>query len=536
MLLTKLRTNKNSAKAKVTFCLCFLVFNNIVNAQIMHNDSIGISQLEKDIRIANPEVNFFKPFDFTDTYLYLQHTDLNFKRVQAPEKITKFGFASKGVFQLSPKVILSGNLDVSREDEKNVAFILTDERTTDQNYISNPSYYYVPRKSDWMKQNYQIGGNLAYQPIKNLFFTANVNGGFLKAYANSDPRPEIGNFRYDVGGKLGYKFRNHGLFLKMNYFNRKKESSIAYSVSELNAPSYYETYIRFNRGYGNYYYNDGYASSEYNFDGTSYGAEYQFSNFNHHFIIGYTNDYYIDRIKYLYSEQRRDENNQLNYFRMSIMLSGLKTERHNIYARYMGNFGKWNLTSALDVKDQKDQNYNYVDYNTSYRVYNFETNFRNVLSKYNDKGELLRFYFDAKYGDQDIKDISVVLQKKLSFLNYQIGVEKQYRINHNQKVAFDIRQGLYLPLDSELIYLPYQSTKENVFVKNIVMPDYFYDSSSRFSLGLKLKYLLDIKKVRYEMFVSGNQMFFVKNSENIDKSIYNTDKNSYYSFGINFYY
>lgn len=38
--------------------------------------------------------------------------------MQTPGSFTKYGFESKGIFKFSPKVILSGKLEVSREDEK----------------------------------------------------------------------------------------------------------------------------------------------------------------------------------------------------------------------------------------------------------------------------------------------------------------------------------------------------------------------------------------------------------------------------------
>lgn len=61
------------------------------------------------------------------------------------------------------------------------------------------------------------------------------------------------------------------------YFNHRKESGIIYSNTDLNAPSNYDTYIRFNMGYGNYYYNNGYATTFYKYDGLAYGAEYDFA-------------------------------------------------------------------------------------------------------------------------------------------------------------------------------------------------------------------------------------------------------------------
>ncbi|WP_419870008.1 DUF6850 family outer membrane beta-barrel protein [Chryseobacterium sp. CT-SW4] len=526
-----------SARAKVIFGLCWLFScHSIIYGQENHLDTINIDYLEKEMRIQNPEMAFKNGMDFSNAYLYLDYSKLDFKRTQTPGSTTKYGFGSSGVFQYNSKIILSGKLEVSREDEKDVPFILTDERTTDQNYISNPSYFYAPRNSDWMKQNYQIGGNIAYTPVKNLFMVVGIDGKFTKAYSNSDPRPKIGNFNYTASGKLGYQLSNHSLFVKTSYFNRKKESDISYSVSELNAPSYYETYIRFNQGYGNYYYNDGFSDTEYKYDGWSYGAEYNFNNGETYLNAGYNNEYYIDRMTRRYSYQTQDANGVLRTFYDIKKLTGLQTERNTYHINYLGNIKDWKWSSLLKLTDQQDINYDYVNKYTSYRVYNTEIKFNNVWSKYNKKGELLRLILDAGYGDQDIKDISVVLQKKLRFLTYQIGGEKEFKVKPDQKISLEVKHSLYLPLENVINYEPYQSSNSNIFVENIVMPDYLYDSSTHMSLNMKVKYLLNIKKVRYEFYASGGQMFYVNSDNKNVKVVLNISNNSYFAVGLNFYY
>ncbi|MCZ2085211.1 MAG: hypothetical protein LC112_13155 [Flavobacteriales bacterium] len=524
-----------AAKMKIVFCLCSAFFINSVYSQTNRLDSINITDAEKDLRINNPEIAFDDNLLFSDAYLFYNQDDLQFKRVQTPEKTTKFGFGAKGIFRFNPKIILSGNLEVTSENEKEVAYILTDERTTDQNYISNPSYFYVPRKSDWLKQNYKIGGNLAYKITKNLIFVANVNGEFLKAYGQSDPRPEIGNFKYDTNAKLGYQIGKHRLFAKMGYFNRRKESDIIYTVSELNAPNYFETYIRFNEGYGNYYYNNGYSATFYKYDGVSYGGEYQFVGDKSFFSLSYQNEYYIDRMQKDYSYQIRDANNVLQTYYDRQKLTGLKTDRNTISANYLGNLGSFKWNSMLNVTDQKDINYDYVNLYTSYRALNTNFDFSNTFTKYNAKNELLRFGFNLNYQDLDIKDISVVLHKKLNALQYQINGEKEFRVASNQKLSLGVNHSLYLPLENELDYVPYQSNQENIFVKNIVQPDYWYDSSSRFSLGLQLKYRFDLKNVRYEIVATGNQTYFMKNDLPV-KNLINTNENRFLGFGFNVYY
>ena len=528
--------HNNTSKARVFLGLCCVFGYSVVFAQQTKLDSINLDAQEKEFRIKHPEIFWTSPLEFTETNVFYNFQKLNFKRTQTPSEISEVGLGSKGVFAVKPNLILSGELRVSSENEKAVPFILTDERTTNQNYISNPAYFYAPRESDWMKQHYYLSGSMAYKPIDRLIIGADVRGEFSKSYSNRDPRPEIGNFDYHVDAKIGYQWNKHSIFAKAGYFNRKKESDISYSNPDRNVPNFYESYIRFNRGYGNYYYNNGYSENTYHYDGLALGAEYMYRTSKHQFLLGYRNEFYIDRFTRLYTYQIRDENNVLRTYRDRQKIAGLRTDKHSVYANYLGNLGQWKWSSDLNITDQEDLNFDYQNLNISYKVLNQNLSWRNSWSKYNSKNELFRLNFNANVGKMDLQDVSVVMHKKLSFLDYSIGGEKEFFVKSNQKIAVEVQQGLYLPLQSTMDYRPYQSSQENIFVQNIVMPDQFYDSSMKMQFGLKLKYLMDIENVRYEIFATGNQWFFVKNVNDLYKTSYNTNSNQMLSVGINFYY
>ena len=387
-----------------------------------------------------------------------------------------------------------------------------------------------------MKQKYHLSGNIGYQPFRNLFLTAGADGDFVKAYANSDPRPEISNFRYEVFAKLGYQFGKHRFFGKLSYLNRRKESDITYNNIDLNSPANFEYYIRFNRGYGNTYYNAGFGDNYYLYDGINYAGEYNFVSKNSYFRLGYENQYYIDRFWYQYSYQARDENNDLKYYRNEIKISGLKTEKNKIFAHYFGHLFSGKLNSYLELSDQKDQNYDYQNLNTSYRVFNSEINWQNYWSHYNQKNELLRMGLYLKYGNQDIKDISVVLHKKLQFLYYNLEVEKEIRLQSEQKLSAKISQSLYLPLQNQISFQPYQGSQNNFFVSNIIMPDYVFDYSTQLGLSLKVKYMLDLNKIRYEFFGEAGQLYFVKAGNSEHENLINKNSNTALRFGVNFIY
>src|SRR5690606_19856319 len=121
----------------------------------------------------------------------------------------------------------------------------------------------------------------------------------------------------------------------------------------------------------------------YKYDGGSYGGEYQYTDGKSFFTAGYTNEYFIDRFVRYYSYQMRDENNALQTYYDHLNYSGLKTDSHTFYARYLGHLGRWKWNSDLTVTDQKDLNFDYRNLYTSYRVFNTQADFKNVFSKFN---------------------------------------------------------------------------------------------------------------------------------------------------------
>lgn len=532
-----LKNNHNLIPTKAKyFCLCFFSCGISLFAQ-QHLDSISLDPVEKNLRLKNIEVAFTSPLFFTEAVVYLNSRKTPTKRVQSAESDIQYGFRSAGIFQAGKKILLSGALDVNRVDEKAVPYILTDERTDLQSFISNPSYFYAPRKSDWLKENYTLSAKLAYRPIKNITAVLGVDGNFLKAYSNSDPRPEIGSYRYLVEGKIGYTYRKHSLFAKGSYFNDKKESNITYDVSELNAPNYFDTYIRFNKGYGNYYYNNGYTNTEYSYSGMAYGAEYQFKSQNSYLVLGYDNRFYIDRMYWFYNQSLKDENNVPYYIRDKKKLTGLRSDNNVVYASYIGNFGEKKWSSEIIFKDTKDRNYDYQNLNTSYLAYRTNIDFSNFLSYRNSRSELRRIGLKANYGNQEIKDFSVVVHRKLQYLDLLAQFENEFKIKENQKISGTLLSGIYLPLRSLFDFQPYQGSANNIFVENIAKPDYRYDASKRINLGMELKYILDRKKIRYEAFVNSRQQFFIfKNKNYSTKSADHGDSDQFLNFGLNIRY
>ncbi|MCT3806902.1 hypothetical protein CMU96_10715 [Elizabethkingia anophelis] len=502
-------------------------------SQSTHLDSINISSVEKDIRIENPYINFFQPLDFSQTGFKYEINKQNFKRVQSPEKIQSFIFNSEGVYELSRKVVLSGKLQAERTTEDEVPYILNDERTTNSSFIYNPSYFWAPRAAKWLKQNYLINGQIAYRPVTSVIVQLGAEGNFGKSYRqNADPRPKVDDYKYNVFSKIGYKWKQHSLFAKGRYINHLKKSDILFVSRNGNAPANDSIFIRYNDGYGNPYRETEYRDSEYKKSGYIWGGEYAFNTSNNHISIGYD---YMNVIERFYKNYEYVDANDKKV-KVFNKYSGLKTDLHSFYINYLGNFSGYKMASRLTYKDQLDANYNYVLQYTSYRLEQQNLKWNNSLMWYNRKNEAYKLLLDLGYGKNRVKDISVVMDRRLSFFEYHAGIEKEFAIIPGHKLAVGVRQSLYIPVQKEFNYVPYQSLQENTFIQNIVRPDYAYDSTPKIGLDLNAAYRWDSNKIRYELVGGFNQLWLTSKTYKETMTAYNGRPSTVATIGLNVYY
>lgn len=507
--------------------------SQFLRAQATHLDSINISAIEKNIRLNDPYISFFQPLDFSQTSFQFSTEKQNFKRVQTAEKTGSFTFQSEGVYKLNNKIALSGRLYADKTTEDNVPYILNDERTTNSSFIYNPSYYWVPRSARWQKQSYFINGQFAYNPVKPIILQIGGEGRYAKSYRqNADPRPKVDNYNYKAFAKLGLKWRQHSVFGKLSYVHHYKENNIMFVSLGANVPANDSIYIRYNEGYGNQYIgNTEYKISEYKMGGYIWGGEYAFNTANTHFSAGYDYTNVIERFYKIYEYQDASYINHKEYTKYS----GLKTDLHSFYLNFLGSYNGKKWASSVTYKDQLDTNYNYpLEYRT-YRLEQKDLSWKNSLIWFNHKNEAFKILLDAGYGKNHVRDASVVMDRKLSFFQYRLGLEREFALMPFNKLAVGITQNLYLPLEKEFNYAPYQSSKENIFVTKIAQPDFAYDSTPKIGLNFNASYRLDKDKIRYELFGSFTQIWLA-NSNYKNAADYNGRANQIASVGLNVYY
>lgn len=502
-------------------------------SQSTHLDSLEVSELEKDIRVENPFIGLFHPFDFSQTSFRFQRQNQKFKRVQSPASTSDFTFQSQGAFQLNDKVVVSGNLKAARIVEKEVPYTLSDERTTEKTFPSNPSYFWAPRSAQWLKQHYFVDGKIGYRPIKPVILQLGAKGVFEKSYRqNADPRPEIDNYEYNIDGKLGLSLGKNTFFGKMRYVNTYKTSNIMFVSDNGNVPANDSIYIRYNEGYGNQYQDSEYSNSEYQKDGIIYGASYSYNNAAIHFSVDYDYQNTIERFFKVYQYQDAEYIWHRDYTKYS----ALKSDIHSVNINFLGNISSKRIAAKLRYIDQLDLNYNYALNYNSYKLALQEFLLSARLSSYNAKNENRALLLDINSGSNKVHDASVVLDREISYVSYLIGYEKEFNTGDNQKLAISLQQSFYKPFSNSFLYTPYQSNKVNTFVEKIAKPDYAYDSTPKLGLNIGAKYKFDHGKIRYEFFASFAQKWLAGKEYQQMVTDYQRNRNTQGSVGIKVYY
>lgn len=140
------------------------------------------------------------------------------------------------------------------------------------------------------------------------------------------------------------------------------------------------------------------------------------------------------------------------------------------------------------------------------------------------------------YGKNRVRDVSVVMDRRLSFFEYHAGIEKEFAIISGHKLAVGVGQSLYILVQKELNYMPYQSSTENIFVQRIVKPDYAYDSTPKIGLNLNAAYRWDSNKIRYEFTGGFNQLWLTNKTYKETVTTYNGRPNTVTTIGLNVYY
>ncbi|KIC61528.1 DUF6850 family outer membrane beta-barrel protein [Chryseobacterium taiwanense] len=526
-------------KFKSFYIISFLSFG-CASAQL--NDSIFIptNQIyyQQLNRIWDNPIQFSKQkfSDFTETELSAVVKDLSMRRTQTAESSNEFGFKTQGVFNISKKLRLLGSFDYQFVTEKNLGYNLTNGRTEDQ-FVLNPNYLFVPKKANWETQNYHVKGGLSYNLWKGLEVGATVDYRNQSSYRKSDPRPEINTA--DYSGKIfaGYRYLNHQVSI-FGGLGRKSDTYDVMAVNEaVNAPANPEYYVRFSNGYGRIVYFPSYGDYGYRTVDRNFGAGYTFENQKNFFNINFS---YSKAMQNLYGNTGELYGTSSTsgtgsvYFAESLEKMKYRLVNYKTDANYWYKGDKIDFMSNVNFQSITGDNYNNAEFGQNYRMTLDRVSTANHFLLREGKKIKFGTTLEGIYNDFSAIDLLGITYKYVKSLNLNLKFNKDIFYRDTQKVNLEIGAMSYFPLSESLTYVP--ASSNTLLYDNVIKNDHEYDATSKLGPQFGLQFYQKVtSKTDLKIFTNFATLFPL--SKDLEKNTdYSGNPSLYFNAGISLFY
>lgn len=473
------------SNAQNFWVLLFFFIFLYANAQ----DSIAVRNHFIDSQVKNQVLKYPVNFtnqnikDFTFTQVSFEKQNNEFARTQVAEEINTYEFSAQGYYTTSSKWNFFGDLSIEKEEEKNIGWVLSEDRAEEQEVIM-PHYFFVPRKGNWLNQRYRLRGGFSKNITHHI--TAAVIGNYVaeKFSRNLDPRPQIA--KRILGGEiqLGYQFiQNHKLFAIAEYFENQKDYDIKYNDGSLNFEAYPETYLRFNAGYGRIL--NSIKSKSVNLfmhveSNDKLGLGYSFFNkkitFTALFYKLHSNNILYNNNLPLKENERFKIETKKNHFELFLL-------------------HKWNqkeIQSILTLDYSEAKNYD---------VSSFGYNYTNSLNALNWQTSIARktkthidylFGFNVLYQQNEYNDVMATTAIEVNSLNTGIFGSKDFSFTKSKLNAV-IGLNMYFPIPSKIEYYDTSGGSSVRFFNEVILHDYAVSTTNYFAPSLRFEYSYPVK-------------------------------------------
>ncbi|MFC0778337.1 DUF6850 family outer membrane beta-barrel protein [Flavobacterium sp. HJSW_4] len=474
------------------FLFIFFSFSAKAQDSIMISNHIIDSQVKNQVfkYPINYTNRYIKDFTFTEVSYEFQKNE--FARKQIANEINTYQFLAQGYYTSKSKWKLFGNLSLKKIDEKDLGWVLSDDRSEEQEVIA-PHYFFVPRKANWTNQEYKISGGISKDITKKIAIAAKLNYNASKYSRNLDPRPEI--ISRKIGGELqlGYLFKeNNKAFALAEYSRSDKDFSYLYKDDHANVEANPETYLRFNSGYGrilNYFKSDYYGGSRflYNENQNKLGLGYNFNSQNTSLTALYYNSK-SENVFYtsVFSTENRER---------------LKFETNVNHAEIF-IFHRWNnkeIKSTLKFNTNNGKNYDVKNNGYNYKNNLNSINWLNSVSQKTDSNIDYLLGFDILYQQNQYSDIMATNDIEINSLNTGIYASKDFSFSKS-KLNSTISFNMYFPLSSKLEYYDTSGGTNASFLNEVIIYDYAVSTTNYFAPALRLEYSYPVKNNKTVVF------------------------------------
>lgn len=511
--------------------LMFIFLTTSAQAQ----DSLIVSNHLTDSQIRNQIFKYPIAYtnqyikDFTFSQISYEHQKNEFARKQIANEINTYQFLAQGYFTTSNKWKLFGDLSLRKTDEKDLGWVLSDDRAEEQEVIM-PHYFFVPRKADWTNQQYQLNAGFSKNITNRISLALKVSYDAEKYTRNLDPRPEI--IARKLGGELqlGYQIiQNHKAFVLGNYTRKDKDYSYRYKNDHSNFEAYPDTYLRFNTGYGrilNYFKSSYYGGVSFLYKDiiSKVGLGYTFSNQN----TTLTALFYNQKLKNnFYTSVFGTEDNTRFKFTT-------KTNHAELFALHRWENKEIKSTLKLD-------NSNGINYDVNSKGFNYENTLNAIswLTSISKKtGSYIDYLFglDVLYQQNNYHDILATSNMDINSLNTGIFASRDFAFEKS-KLNTTVSFNMYFPMpSSKLDYYDTSGGTNSTFFNEVIIHDYVVSTTHYFAPAMRLEYSYPVKNNKTVVFFTNFKEKLALKKQNDYSAIINTNTTYWIQCGVQLNY
>lgn len=521
--------NTNSSALKYWALLVFFIaftFSSQAQDSIIVTNHIIDSQVKNQIFKYPIAYTNQKIKDFTFTEVSYEYQQNEFARTQIANEVNTYQFLAQGHFTTKSKWKLFGDLSIRKIEEKNIGWVLSDDRSEDQEVIMT-HYFFVPRKADWQNQHYKLSGGFSKEITAHLSIAVKGNYGAEKYSRTLDPRPQI--ITRKLGGEIqmGYQLsQSNKIFAVANYAENKKDYDFTYNDKSLNFEAYPETYMRFNSGYGrilNYFKSNdsGYLYKEIV---DKIGLGYAFTNKNT--IL--TALYYTQNSNNIFYTSVFDLQ---EYERMKLET---KTNHAEVFAFY-----KWNqkeIKSTLKYDRNSSRNFDVKNNGYNYKNNLNSLSWLNSISKKTGEHIDYLFGFDVLYQQNHYNDIMATNDIQINSLNTGIFGSRDFAFDKS-KLNTTVSFNMYFPLgSSKLEYYDTSGGSSATFFNEVIIHDYVVSTTNYFAPAIRLEYSYPVKNNKTVVFFTNLKEKIALKKQNDYNAIINTNTTYWIQCGVQLNY
>lgn len=483
-------------------------------------DSIYFYQQSKaDVKTVQQNATFLLSNDIQKLGLATINFDFakgGFKKAQQAEKNIDTYIYSEGINAFG-RFKASGYFSFKRTWQDSLAWTTKGLEQDDQ-----PYYYASSKAGKYERINYNLGGILSYNLIKNkLYLATGIDYAYNSTTRSVDPRPQVNTFWLKLNPEVSYKFNEHnilGISSKYGYGN------------EVTSLTYKNTDFALSLGYPD---RINYLVQGYGLINISQGSR-SFERVDKYFGLGINhslkfNDFKLNTaLNYDFTKEGSFQ--QLSASILRVYMGYYYTDKISLVTELIKSTVNHNTSLRFSYSKQNSNDANFMLYAVNYRYYNDNASLQILSHRHKNQKLSFETGIKALYNKVDRRDLSTAHLYNYSTLAPHLIYNLYYVPNKKEKMYAGVELGGQQAFNA---HISVPTTQISVFTNGVFFPDYTYHTSSYLKLQGNLSYISSTLFKQFKTGFSANVAYYKKQgSKNVFPTATQSIGNNLFSSNI----